>query len=151
MYELQMYPKYYDFLLIRQQSVPPHFLSFKVFKAKVMPELILCHLQLKYLRKLNLNLLCFLVLILIMDCDELRKIKTLLKKIYRFLQVNQLYISEFIQPILFFLLTSIPGLNAFSFSSGFSIDEVFKETNICLLYTSPSPRDRQKSRMPSSA
>ena len=24
-------------------------------------------------------------------------------------------------------------------------------TNICLLYTSPSPRDRQKSRMPSSA
>ena len=25
------------------------------------------------------------------------------------------------------------------------------ETDICLLYTSPSPRDRQKSRMPSSA
>ena len=25
------------------------------------------------------------------------------------------------------------------------------ESNICLLYTSPSPRDRQKSRMPSSA
>ena len=27
----------------------------------------------------------------------------------------------------------------------------FKEFNNCLLYTSPSPRDRQKSRMPSSA
>ena len=26
-----------------------------------------------------------------------------------------------------------------------------KSTHICLLYTSPSPRDRQKSRMPSSA
>ena len=26
-----------------------------------------------------------------------------------------------------------------------------KSDNICLLYTSPSPRDRQKSRMPSSA
>ena len=26
-----------------------------------------------------------------------------------------------------------------------------KENNFCLLYTSPSPRDRQKSRMPSSA
>ena len=26
-----------------------------------------------------------------------------------------------------------------------------KESNNCLLYTSPSPRDRQKSRMPSSA
>ena len=25
------------------------------------------------------------------------------------------------------------------------------ENNVCLLYTSPSPRDRQKSRMPSSA
>ena len=27
----------------------------------------------------------------------------------------------------------------------------FAEMNVCLLYTSPSPRDRQKSRMPSSA
>ena len=26
-----------------------------------------------------------------------------------------------------------------------------REANVCLLYTSPSPRDRQKSRMPSSA
>ena len=28
---------------------------------------------------------------------------------------------------------------------------VYRYTNTCLLYTSPSPRDRQKSRMPSSA
>ena len=27
----------------------------------------------------------------------------------------------------------------------------FQDLSICLLYTSPSPRDRQKSRMPSSA
>ena len=27
----------------------------------------------------------------------------------------------------------------------------YHDSNICLLYTSPSPRDRQKSRMPSSA
>ena len=36
----------------------------------------------------------------------------------------------------------------------YKIAEVFDEiqrSNICLLYTSPSPRDRQKSRMPSSA
>ena len=26
-----------------------------------------------------------------------------------------------------------------------------EDTTVCLLYTSPSPRDRQKSRMPSSA
>ena len=34
-----------------------------------------------------------------------------------------------------------------------SLDEESKETSIhiCLLYTSPSPRDREKSRMPSSA
>ena len=30
-------------------------------------------------------------------------------------------------------------------------DQEFSELKICLLYTSPSPRDRQKSRMPSSA
>ena len=28
---------------------------------------------------------------------------------------------------------------------------VFRQRSDCLLYTSPSPRDRQKSRMPSSA
>ena len=38
----------------------------------------------------------------------------------------------------------------------FKLDSIQKDilnenTNICLLYTSPSPRDRQKSRMPSSA
>ena len=37
----------------------------------------------------------------------------------------------------------------------FDIDPVFHNTEewwlACLLYTSPSPRDRQKSRMPSSA
>ena len=31
------------------------------------------------------------------------------------------------------------------------LEEVKDEYNFCLLYTSPSPRDRQKSRMPSSA
>ena len=39
-------------------------------------------------------------------------------------------------------------------SVGLCIDlpfEQFDNTYICLLYTSPSPRDRQKSRMPSSA
>ena len=30
-------------------------------------------------------------------------------------------------------------------------EEVFKEVNSCLLYTSPSPRDAESSRMPSSA
>ena len=29
--------------------------------------------------------------------------------------------------------------------------DIFTSNKICLLYTSPSPRDRQKSRMPSSA
>ena len=31
-----------------------------------------------------------------------------------------------------------------------SVEEIAKHS-VCLLYTSPSPRDRQKSRMPSSA
>ena len=56
-----------------------------------------------------------------------------------------------------FILISERGLNSFG-----SIEKlgqhpslVFtpaaKNNNICLLYTSPSPRDREKSRMPSSA
>ena len=32
-----------------------------------------------------------------------------------------------------------------------SLDKISEKVDICLLYTSPSPRDRQKSRMPSSA
>ena len=38
-------------------------------------------------------------------------------------------------------------------TDGFSKEQLAKVSNIlsCLLYTSPSPRDRQKSRMPSSA
>eukprot|EP00828_Plagiopyla_frontata_P010926 TRINITY_DN15975_c0_g1_i1.p1 TRINITY_DN15975_c0_g1~~TRINITY_DN15975_c0_g1_i1.p1 ORF type:complete len:312 (+),score=27.01 TRINITY_DN15975_c0_g1_i1:439-1374(+) len=35
--------------------------------------------------------------------------------------------------------------------SNFDLFDLTKDYNICLLYTSPSPRDRQKSRMPSSA
>ena len=31
------------------------------------------------------------------------------------------------------------------------VEEKLDHKNLCLLYTSPSPRDRQKSRMPSSA
>ena len=34
---------------------------------------------------------------------------------------------------------------------GIDIENDFEPNYICLLYTSPSPRDRQKSRMPSSA
>ena len=30
-------------------------------------------------------------------------------------------------------------------------EQVYEDATACLLYTSPSPRDRQKSRMPSSA
>ena len=41
----------------------------------------------------------------------------------------------------------------FKATDGTNIKKVFMPVpyNICLLYTSPSPRDRQKSRMPSSA
>ena len=31
------------------------------------------------------------------------------------------------------------------------LEKICNSNNVCLLYTSPSPRDRQKSRMPSSA
>ena len=38
-----------------------------------------------------------------------------------------------------------------AFGSLRGIGEIFRAMGPCLLYTSPSPRDRQKSRMPSSA
>ena len=45
-------------------------------------------------------------------------------------------------------MTNIFGL----FIPGEELDSTKTATNLdCLLYTSPSPRDRQKSRMPSSA
>ena len=38
-----------------------------------------------------------------------------------------------------------------SFNKWLNTTHLLEVTKICLLYTSPSPRDRQKSRMPSSA
>ena len=54
-------------------------------------------------------------------------------------------------------LATIPTTPAESFGLGAATYAVYDFTNLatlkkyCLLYTSPSPRDRQKSRMPSSA
>ena len=45
----------------------------------------------------------------------------------------------------------ITGAGEKSFVAGADIGEMSTLTKACLLYTSPSPRDRQKSRMPSSA
>ena len=39
----------------------------------------------------------------------------------------------------------------FMTASGWQSAEVLGKDKICLLYTSPSPRDRTRSRMPSSA
>ena len=44
-----------------------------------------------------------------------------------------------------------PWYLRYAFKSGMTIDEIHELCKICLLYTSPSPRDRTRSRMPSSA
>ena len=44
-----------------------------------------------------------------------------------------------------------PKSNSVISFDGLNVDEESHEVYVCLLYTSPSPRDRQKSRMPSSA
>ena len=46
-------------------------------------------------------------------------------------------------------VTDTPAVEALC--RGWPAKLVKRENSICLLYTSPSPRDRQKSRMPSSA
>ena len=43
------------------------------------------------------------------------------------------------------------GLEQKLYSWGDDASEIYNKCNICLLYTSPSPRDRTRSRMPSSA
>ena len=57
-------------------------------------------------------------------------------------------------PFGFFSHPELSIETGFSGNQGFS-DQIqslkWVKENICLLYTSPSPRDRQKSRMPSSA
>ena len=48
-------------------------------------------------------------------------------------------------------LLEVLGLSQVEKDSDEEIEELIQQREICLLYTSPSPRDRQKSRMPSSA
>ena len=48
-------------------------------------------------------------------------------------------------------VTLIQDVETFFKASDEDFDIIFHFANCCLLYTSPSPRDRQKSRMPSSA
>ena len=49
------------------------------------------------------------------------------------------------------LLHVVDGADEFPLKQIAAVSEVLAEITRCLLYTSPSPRDRQKSRMPSSA
>ena len=51
------------------------------------------------------------------------------------------------------LQSDVNGVNSLNFISGHIISgpNTLTMNTVCLLYTSPSPRDRQKSRMPSSA
>ena len=46
---------------------------------------------------------------------------------------------------------TISGVDNFAKTDLLTAKNIYLQTDICLLYTSPSPRDRQKSRMPSSA
>ena len=43
------------------------------------------------------------------------------------------------------------GIQAMATKRGAGPDAGFEQSQVCLLYTSPSPRDRTRSRMPSSA
>src|SRR5678810_841555 len=51
-------------------------------------------------------------------------------------------------PLAYVVRKEVPGIEVFG---GVDLNLPVGGINACLLYTSPSPRDRQKSRMPSSA
>ena len=62
------------------------------------------------------------------------------------------FIASFLLGITGIRLLCEVAVAIFRINNNLSPDKGKSETaNICLLYTSPSPRDRQKSRMPSSA
>ena len=50
-----------------------------------------------------------------------------------------------------FKINNEAGLNAIHVTIAYHEDFDEVKNNVCLLYTSPSPRDRTRSRMPSSA
>ena len=60
--------------------------------------------------------------------------------------ISEAEIKKDIEEFQNFFLKRFPGLTLADYSDG-----VNALPQYCLLYTSPSPRDRQKSRMPSSA
>ena len=59
------------------------------------------------------------------------------------------YLVQF--PINYYGLSEILTFGAFSYPVAFLITDLANRFYGCLLYTSPSPRDRTRSRMPSSA
>ena len=60
-------------------------------------------------------------------------------------------ITEYFMENTRLLYLESPGSLTFELQDLPAMTILAKKHNICLLYTSPSPRDRQKSRMPSSA
>ena len=71
----------------------------------------------------------------------------------RFVMLNLLSSAKYKTGVIAEYLKTIPKDDPYSNFYAFPIWEVkqFDASQTCLLYTSPSPRDRQKSRMPSSA
>jgi ABC-type sugar transport system permease subunit len=96
---------------------------------------------------------------------EVKMKKTKERKGYFFITPFFLVFALFnVYPILFTLYLSMTRFKGYGpqvfigaenfklvFNDPNVVDAFFNTIRICLLYTSPSPRDRQKSRMPSSA
>ena len=74
------------------------------------------------------------------------------KIVIKELQINNKNVVELLEK---YNSTSKPSFIALSISweaiSDWEIDQKIEQDRTCLLYTSPSPRDRTRSRMPSSA
>ena len=81
------------------------------------------------------------------DCDKSYKIKTIDKKFADIPEGSKMFIStpkiidDYIKHIPFGKSTELSTMR----------NDLAIEYQACLLYTSPSPRDRTRSRMPSSA
>ena len=85
-----------------------------------------------------------------LDCERFHKVRNNVQ-IVNFDLEQELWMQEgaciFADPDLFFPV----GSSMKALKQAAEAKAICNECDVCLLYTSPSPRDRQKSRMPSSA
>ena len=108
-------------------------------------DLLLIAILAYFLLDLGNNIIAFVLLMSITWVFS--ALKSGFYEVYRYTPLTRIFYLVFIQLLLFILAV----FAFFGFSSELAVTPWKAMTYVCLLYTSPSPRDKRQSRMPSSA